>query len=380
MSSINTKLLFYFGVFLLLLAPLSQSFEIVKLYTGGIGKHDDILTPLYFKVIKDLSLLAFVGYFLIKSFKNKVSVLKVFVIVTTLLYILVVIFISISQGNDFLFAILGLHWFLPVFLLYFSLGCVDKEEWRLLMKVTSILFLIHFSLQLSQLFFSTGYYGEISGLSARNPGMYIIPNTASLFSLFYLILCLRNRQTGLAILAVISTILTGSGTGIVVMLVVFVHRIFYKYRIYVYLTSPLLVFIVYMALVFILGFRGGEEYVGISLGTRLKYIYDALFIWSINFGEGTNIALSIGLTEKLMDSTYASILVNTGYIGFLIYSVSLLCSFAFFELKGNKECSSFILMIILISFTNIIMSISMFNILLPLAMSYFLLGRKEDIK
>ncbi|EEX67079.1 hypothetical protein VCSRO153_2310 [Vibrio cholerae] len=380
MSNINTKSLFYIGVFLLLLSPLSQSFEIVKLYTGGIDKHDDILTPTYFKIIKDLSLLTFLGYFLIKVFKDKVSVLKFFVIVTTLLYILVVMFISTSKGNDFLFSILGLHWFLPVFLLYFSLGSVDKEEWRLLMKATSILFLVHFSLQLSQLFFSTGYYGEIAGLSARNPGMYIIPNTASLFSLLYLILCLRNRQTSLAILAVISTILTGSGTGIVVMLVVFVHRIFYPYRIYVYLTSPLLALIAYMALVFILRFRGGAEYVGISLGTRLKYIYDALFIWSINFGEGTNIALSLGLTEKLMDSTYASILVNTGYIGFLIYVVLLLCSFAFFEVKGNKECSSFILMIILISFTNIIMSISMFNILLPLAMSYLLLGQKEDIK
>lgn len=363
-------------MFLLIITPISQSFEIIKLYTGGIVKHDAVLTPVYFKVIKDIALLAFTIYFFRKLLIQGASFFKSITIIATLIFIFISIIFSIYNNENMILIILGLHWFIPVFLLYFSWGNIDEYEWILIRKSIVVLFSIHFILQISQLFISTGYYGSLFGMSVRNPGMYIIPNTASIFSIVSCLFFVKEKKPIFIFLAIISTILTGSGTGVVVLLIIFMYRFFYDYRRYLYLFSPIILVVCFFFLAHLLRFRGGAEYIYISLGTRLEYIYNAIFFWPANFGEGTNIALSLGLTDKLMDSTYASILVNTGYVGFFIYVFSLVIAFVLNEFNGNKNQSTFIMSVVLISFTNIIMSISIVNIILPLVLSYYLSDRE----
>ncbi|WP_135380966.1 hypothetical protein [Vibrio tasmaniensis] len=377
MFNFDKSRLFFIAMCFLIISPVSQSFEVLKLYTGGIEKHDAVLTPVYFKIIKDVALLTFTIYFFRKVLIKGTSFFKITTIAITMIFIFVSIIFSIYNDESIMLTILGLHWFIPIFLLYFSWNNIDDNEWKFLNKALVILFLAHFSLQVTQLFFSTGYYGALMGMSTRNPGIYIIPNTASIFSIVCCLIFLKEKMTRMMLLSILSTVLTGSGTGVVVLMVVFAHRLFYKYRSYLYLISPFLLVCSYFILAYLLKFRGGEEYIQISLGTRLGFIYNALFYWPTNFGEGTNIALSFGLTDKLMDSTYASILVNTGYVGFLVYLFSLIVSLIIFEVNGNKDEASIIIVVLLISFTNIIMSISIINIILPLALSYYLSDRRS---
>lgn len=371
MNCLSKYLVFLLGMLLLLLSPLSQSYEVLKLYTGGIERHDALLTPVYLKIIKDLSLLTVTFYFFYKTLKSGASLIKTGAICITAIFIILSMILSLSKGHSIILSVLGLHWIIPLFLFYFASETIEDNEWDLIIKIATVIFIIHFILQLSQVFFSTGYYGSVWGVSARNPGIYIIPNTASLFSIFYFLLCLKEKKLILAILSIASTILTGSGTGIIVLLVVFSYRVFYKYRKYVYITSPIFMALSYLLLVSMFAFRGGGDYVNISLGTRFEYIYNALFFWPMNFGEGTNIALSLGLTEKLMDSTYASILLNTGYVGFFAYILVLVVSFIMFEINNNKDSATFVMVIVLTSFTNILMSISILNIVLPLSLAYY---------
>src|SRR5690606_24857263 len=106
------------------------------------------------------------------------------------------------------------------------------------------------------------------------------PGTGAMFSVFcaYLTLFFSRRRRYLALLVVypLSVLLTGSGTAIVAIMVLYVFTFFYRYRTVLYLFSPILLLVVYLTMESLMsGVRGGG-YVEESFGTRVSIFLEVV--------------------------------------------------------------------------------------------------------
>lgn len=129
-----------------------------------------------------------------------------------------------------------------------------------------------------------------------------------------------------------------------------------------------------------------SDYLEISAATRLQILYDTImntgFI-SESFGKFTNSYTLISKEMYIMDSFYASLLGNLGYLGFIFLLLVIVYLFIFSWLKANVELVAFWVIIILFSFSTIITEVYLMNLLLPIAFAHLYLNKcnfKEDLK
>ncbi len=229
------------------------------------------------------------------------------------------------------------------------------------------------SIQLFQFFSGISWFGLVGRYSARNPGIFLLPNTGAFFSIVFLfyVLFLKEKQKIkykflLTLLAVISILLTGSGTGLVAVSVIIGIYILPR-RFIVF--SPFVLILSFLLLKFLSTYIRGEEYIEISGGTRLAIFFNTFQetgIFSPSFGYFTNVANLMAAGDKIMDSTYASILGNLGIFPFVVLIIMVL----FYLLKAfwclNKTNITFLLIVLLFSATTIILEVYPMNMLLAI--------------
>ena len=168
----------------LLISPLLNIGEIYTLLIGTLKGQTILHTPIYIKSMKDILMIFLILLFAVKFFFKKINISYVILV---LLFILIVIINITSSvliyGNDN-FIIYGLRWIYP--LLIFVLGIKLFNE-RFLGKSFErafiLVFLVHIYLQIYQFFSGIGWFGVIGDYSARNPGMFLIPNSGAFFSI-----------------------------------------------------------------------------------------------------------------------------------------------------------------------------------------------------
>ena len=368
----------------LLITPLLNIGEVYALLIGTLKGQTILHTPIYIKSMKDILMIFLILLFAVKFFFKKINIS--FVILVLLFILIVIINITSSvliYGNDN-FIIYGLRWIYP--LLIFVLGIKLFNEIFLgksFEKAFILVFLVNFSLQIYQFFRGISWFGVIGGYSARNPGMFLIPNSGSFFSIIVLYWFMYHSQLNsfvknfMVFLAVISIVLTLSGTGIPVL--AFLVILYLSPRKAVALL-PIFILILPFMLKFISTIRG-DEFVEVSGGTRLEIFLETFGktnIFAENFGYFTNVSVLLGGGDAIMDSTYASVLGNLGILGLMVVIGILFYLIFMSYLKLDKVKLSFLIIIASFSATTIIFEAYPMNLLLSLIACKIYLGDPHE--
>ena len=116
------------------------------------------------------------------------------------------------------------------------------------------------------------------------------------------------------------------------------------------------------------------NYVEVSGGTRLSIFTKSLVesnLFSSDFGLGTNSAVLLGKGE-IMDSTFASLVVNLGYIGLFLILGLIFLFLLYSVVAGYKSLFVFISIYTLFAFTTIIFEVYPVNLLMAVLLVYFM--------
>jgi len=369
-----------------IIVPFISIGELFALFSGALLSQSSNITGV-FKFSKDIIfiLLILLGTldYIFSNTLNKKVILYSFL---TILIVLPPILLSI--GSDLLFLASGLRWLIPVLLPVFLYRIITEDLLKKLSIYIFYLLLIHFLMQIFQMFFASSWYGTSAfGLNLRNPGLFLIPNTGAFFTIACLYFTLfiseysQKKKIFVLIISALSVFLTLSGTGLVVFMFILLLN-FSNIR-----QLKWFVLMIPFAILFVLFFvdflsARDENYLEKSGGTRLSIFVDNFAdaqIISQEFGLGTNTAVLLGKGE-IMDSTFVSLVVNLGFIGFF-FVVGALMVFIFFSIvSGNKPFFVFLSVFTLFSFTNIVFEVYPVNLIMAILLVYFMKQRVEPIK
>lgn len=369
----------------LIIVPFISIGELMALFTGDLGSQTSNLTGV-FKFSKDLIfiLLILIGMvdYLIHDQVNRKALLYLFLVM-----LLVIPAFVLSMGSDLLYLAAGIRWVIPAVLPIFIFNAVDPG---LLQKVSRLVFwllLLHLILQLFQLVFAGAWFGTSAfGLNLRNPGFFLIPNTGAFFTVTCLYFGLfvsdftTRKKNFLILISALSVFLTLSGTGLVVFLLLLFFYVA-RLRMVKWLVVLLPISIVFFFLFLEFLNARDENYVEQSGGTRLEIFEESFLeshLFSTDFGLGTNSAVLLGKGE-IMDSTYASLVVNLGYWGFFSVLILITLGYAYALIKSNRSFFVFLVLFTLFGMTTIIYEVYPANLLMALLLVFFIhSGKKEQ--
>jgi hypothetical protein len=363
--------------------------EVQSLMAGTIVDHLQISTPIFIKLAKDIVLwLAILYFFVSKRAALSYSVTQ---IVWWLLMFLVGLSISLSilGGETLVIVAAGLRWIAPILLFIGAIGLITKTDIAYIETIIMRLFIVHFAMQIIELFFAAPYFGLTSwGLNLRNPGLFMIPNTGGLFTVLAAFFYLNFSKGKFAYLYVIvfmlSALLTASGAAIVTLLIVFFIHFAYRYRHWWVIFSPFVFALVFWSMSLVLSNLRGDEYVSDSLGTRLGIINSQIMntdIISDAFGSATNTAVLLEEdSSRIVDSTYASVMANLGWVGFSALLFAFIYALYWSEKNKSSDLLSLICFCILAGFTTILFELYPLNFILPILFAYYFSQRLMSSK
>jgi hypothetical protein len=120
--------------------------------------------------------------------------------------------------------------------------------------------------------------------------------------------------------------------------------------------------------------RGGFNFIKNSGGPRFDIMVDRFFgadFISSSFGFGTNTFVMLG-DGAVLDSTYASLLVNLGYFGFFIFIIMLLIALFYSIFTRNKSQFVFLVVFSSFAFTNIVYEVYPVNLIMAVVIVFFI--------
>jgi len=233
---------------------------------------------------------------------------------------------------------------------------VDKKLICQLAYASVAIMVVNLTMQLWQLgYMNHGWWGVIPGtnLTARTPGFFPLPNPSAMFACFSVLFAflmfkdMRTRWT-LGVLGMVSVLLTQSGTGFCVMLIILATLAAGSYW---RVCLPVIVPASFELTKIIMPYLRGTHYFGKSLGIREQILSDAVgmsgsgmsgsgmsgsgmsawlsgvpdWLFGANFGVGTNLAallhsnLGVDITAVSTDSFLTQFIVNLGGLSLLLY-------------------------------------------------------------
>jgi len=362
------KLIIVFGV---LITPLLNSGEVIALLTKDLKSQQVLYTSIYVKILKDLIMLLYI--FSLVLLIRKLNLINI--IITFGLFIIVMLSIFYTALENDIYIIYGLRWLYPLFILIVGLKCfqddfLGKEFERSLLFV----FFFHLIVQIYQFFSGISWFGVLGEYSARNPGIFLLPNTAAFFTstilYYYLFLAKKSIRFKITLIlfSMLSVILAGSGTGIIVNFFILILYLSNKFIITMSIFALPIATFIFLKILQLVEFLRGEGYVTISGGTRLQIFLDTLKdaqLFSDKFGYFTNVSNLMGIQDTMIaDSTYTSLVGNLGLIPFVL--IIFLLMFLFFNayLKADEVKLAFLSLVGLFSATTIILEAYPMNFLL----------------
>lgn len=310
---------------LLLITTLFQNYsDIISVMNGESLKLMSFQGSIYLKLMKDATYLLILLAILYASFRRRESLISP----PSLIIILVAsgqIFLSFIE-NGAISAAIGIRWFIP--LLIFLLA----KQWIAHLPMGGINFwigaglILNISAQIYQMFFMPPIYGlNIFGLSARSPGLFIAPNSGAFLScaLAALATVTPARRGWLPTiapaLALLSSGLAQSGTGLVVAMALLLRSVLGRSRVVFW--SVGLLAMTYVAFnLDALTMREGfvQESGGGRVEILLRVAEEGLASVT-NFGLYTNasvLANEFGTHRGVADSLLASWIGNFGLMAF----------------------------------------------------------------
>jgi len=374
----------YFIILGLLIVPLLHIGEVNALMSGELESQSTLYTPIYIKVLKDLIMISLLFILLLLYIRE--TKLSYFIVLLALILIInISIFFSSLAGNTETL-IFGLRWIYPLFIFLLGLNFIKRDLLDISFEYVLIfIFLIHFFMQVYLFFSEISWFGLIlDKYSGRNPGIFLLPNNAAFFSvliLFWLLFFSKIKaniiKLFLILLTVVSIFLTASGTGLVTL--VFILTIYGLPKVFL-IFAPLIGLFSMPILILIFNLVRGKEYIEVSGGTRLQIFVDNFVdssLFSKSFGYFTNVATLMNYSDKIMDSTYASLVGNLGILPFMIILIILFLALVKAFTKFDKVKINFLIIILFFSSTTIIFEAYPMNLLLAI-WGCILYGQKQQ--
>lgn len=339
------------------------------------------------KYIKDAGMFGIIILSILKT-TNRKTLPKTYAFLPFItIYLCLITIYNIEQPTTVLLC--GFRWFLPLILFIFLSENINYKFMKELHGIMLIVFLIHFSAQIYELFYMLPYNGSTYfGLTARVPGIFSHAHSSASFTcLFFLItdevVNNKKKKALLTILISISLIFSMSSTGIIIFLTLFLYASFKnsKHILKLFLILPIIILLFYNnADTLTNRGKGSSER---SLATRKELfinIFEESNIISNKFGLATNAVAMTNIVsvEKRVhsDSFYATFLGNLGLFPFMILIIGILYALCIFFVEKKTFTLSCILLYLLFSFSTVITEVYPMNLFIGILIAFHLNNKK----
>jgi hypothetical protein len=362
-------------IFSLIIVPLNNISEILALFTMTLKSQSEALTPFFIKILKDAVYIFFFIYGFYYLFKTqKIDRIILFLALLFLFVILPLNTTLLLGDTDFAQLLIGIRFSLPLLIIFLSFYIFNKNDILKIKNLLFILFYLNLGIQIVQFFMGIPLYGiyDTLGFSIRNPGFFLLPNTSAFFIIIitYLVLYHFDIKEKIKIrfifFSFLSILLTASGTGIFVFLILNIIYFTKKILLLIFLIlSPIFLYLTLNLVEYI----RDTEYISISGSTRLKILMDmfnSASLISSDFGKFTNAYVLLRGDGDIMDSTWAALLGNYGFLPSVILVLILIFLFIYSLINLDKSKISFLIIILSFSSTTIIFEAYPMNILLSI--------------
>lgn len=359
---------------LLIVSAMFQNyFDLQSVMSGESLKLYQAQGPLAIRALKDTTyifiILALI-YFIYTSGSNvSITFLLIFTVSLCLFAL------SIGKHN-LITAALGLRWITPLLIFMLMKDWVRHFDGRAVIGWVYGGMLICAGLQIYQLFNMPPIYGTIFGLSARTPGIFLAPNTASFFgctcAAFIITFSGGNfwHKVASASLAFFISSLAQSGTGVVVSAFLILHIFFARSQALLFIAAGLAMLWVIPNLDILLSRDGFTELSGGGRVDRFSEIVSESAFSLNNFGfytNAANLADAMSQYRRAVDSLIASFIGNFGAT-----TAFVLAAFIFFimeNFKGTKFSNvvPILSVFVVFSFSTIVFEAYPMNILIALS-------------
>jgi len=375
MKVINVKKKLF--IILLCITPLLNFFELQALLNNKVTTLSIALTPIYIKILKEFIIFIILFIFLLEIIKKfKLPNIGIYYF---LIFLFTISMLISSINENILLILAGIKWMLPVIFFIIFFNAVDYFLIKKIVKILIILIFLEFFLQIIESLYFPHWFGtNFFGLNLRNPGFFIVPNTAALFymcSFIYIFFFYEQNFLQKIILYIIVPIgiyLTASGTGIIILFTMYFILIFFKIKQKI---SMFLLFVLSLTVIFFfLPEITGRKDIYISFLIRVEIFYEKLshiMFFSTNFGKATNSAVLIGEKNAFIaDNMITSLLYNIGFVGTFLFFIILIFIFKPLKAINLKLALMLYSIIIFSSLTTIIISVFPVNYLIVVLLIY----------
>jgi len=322
-------------LFLLLLVtlPFNSVFETIALFKGTMDDKTKPLTPLYLKLSKDIFwlgsivLIAFAGGF---SHLSK-RLLWVYLVLLFILGFAAFAFLT----EDTITVMVGVRSYLSIFFILFGFYCHRFDPIRIYPVLRGLL-VFEVIIQVLESLYAPDYYGMMyMGFNLANPGTFLIPSTMASFAILVMYYAQEKNDNFTQILALISIFLARSSTTWLV--VIFFYTIAFVKK--TKLSDSLLAVILLISASFIflnLDLVTGRNAIVENLITRWNiFAHHLQYPLGKGFGLGSGAAVLMQAEDSVIaDSTLSSLLINFGWISFLLYFVFLYKAYLVFGYRN----------------------------------------------
>jgi hypothetical protein len=361
--------------FSLIIVPLNNISEILSLFTMTLKSQSEALTPFFIKISKDAVYIFFFihgFYYLFKT--QKIDRIMLFLALLFFFVILPLNLTILFGDADYTQLLIGIRFTLPILVLFLSYFIFNKNDILKIKNLLFMLFYLNLGIQIVQFFMGISWFGiyDTTGFSIRNPGFFLLPNTSAFFIIIitYLVLYHFDIKEKIKIrfifFSFLSMLLTASGTGIFVFLILNIIYFTKKILLLIFLIlSPIFMYLTLN----LVEYMRDTEYISTSGGTRLKILMDmfnSASLISSDFGKFTNAYVLLRGDGDIMDSTWAALLGNHGLLPTVILVLILILLFIYSLINLDKSKISFLIIILSFSSTTIIFEAYPMNLLLAI--------------
>lgn len=361
----------------LLIAPTQNLGELALIFSGLYIPNQSAtisVTPVWIKALKDLIVISMI---LLGSFWKLHSSPRIWfwdILFGFSVSVAISLYCVFGEFN-LLVLLAGLRAFYPLFLFPLLRGIITPESMCKIARVLVYLLILMLALQIYELFHMPRWDGEtVFGLNKRNPGFFLVINSAGFFCVIaYIFIFWHESNHLLRMVFCIGIIpacifLTASGSAVLSLFLLSSLSVYgmVKQKSLILLLIPLC-FIVGVSVLSVLTQR---DDIYSSPETRLQIFISVIqdVMIPIHFGEGTNAAVllkSAGANGVIVDSTITSLLYNLGAFGFICFFLM-----AVNKVRIDHECVMVFCVLAIFMLSTIVYEIFPMNILSIVYIAY----------
>jgi hypothetical protein len=348
-----TTLLYVLFLAFVLTLPFNSIYDTIAFFTGTVGDKTYAKTPIWFKLYKDIFLISAI---LLTIFH---LILKLNVRMMGVVFFLVVVFVyavfAVFQDAN-IAIVFAVRSYLSVFFIFLGFYYYQFDPIKVYPSIKFI-FIIEIIIQVFQVFYAPNYYGSsIFGYNLTNPGTFLIPSTMASFAILTLYYARQKNERFIEILCVVSVLLSRSSTAYLIILVFYCIQAAKHFRFSFQLISAV-VLILGVIVYFNLDTITGRPLIIYNIYSRLDIFKEAVdYSFGKGFGLGSAGAVLLHVQEAVIaDNTLNSLLINFGWIGFVVY-----VSFLYFFVRYFKYDNILLLSVVAFSVTMIIFEMTPF--------------------